>query len=216
MSSYANRVSNNNRSRNTRKFTQQRPQQQRQKFCTFCKKLGKDPHGHFVKECKELQKIKCKNCGKNGHTIRYCPFIEKCQFCERVGHTEKKCFYNPANKIARCPECKAYGHSYDECRYVSKEDKKQVIKKKKDADKKEKQKVIQEQKTRNEFRKKGITDDVCYLKLCKKEFEKNASYIPWIIFCDSDEDDESDFEGGLNEKEQKHLDHIKYQITLLD
>lgn len=216
---------NNNRSQNNRPSSShsnnsnnyqrnQQQQVQRQKFCTFCKKLGKDPNGHFVKECKELQKIKCKNCGKAGHTIRYCPYIEKCKFCDRVGHTQEKCFYNPSNKIDRCSGCKGFGHTYNQCYHVSKEDKENKLKELEKRKMEEEKKVEKEEKIKEDFRKKGITESISYLKMCKKNFETNPNFIPWVIFCDSDDDDYF-FGQGLTEGEQYELEKIKYQVSLL-
>ena len=189
--------------RQQRPRQQQRPQQQK-KFCTFCKKLGKDPHGHFVKECQELQKIKCKHCGKNGHTIRYCPYVEKCKFCDRVGHTEDKCFYNPTNNIQRCSECNGYGHTYEECYHVSKEDKEVVIKER-EVKKEEIKKVEQKNKSvRQLLREAGVTECVRSLSFYRRIWEKEPSHVPWVCLDPS-----------LTPNPKKEIANLKRQVKIL-
>lgn len=193
-------------------------QQPRQKFCSFCKNLNKNPFGHTIKECKELQKIECPNCGKNGHTIKYCPFIEKCTFCEKVGHTQDKCFYNPSNNIPKCLKCKKFGHQILDCYFVSQSEKTEIlttIKNKKDTEEKEKKESEERAK---KFKEKGFTYDESYLRLCQRGFKENSNFKPWLIFLDSDDEDLDDdyFRVGLNEKEQKRLDDIRYQVSLLN
>lgn len=191
--------------------------QPRQKFCSFCKNIGKNPFGHIVRECEELKKIECPNCGKNGHTIKYCPYIEKCEFCQRVGHKQDTCYYNPSNKVSKCRGCKRFGHTFLECYNVSQEDKRnykeQVQKKIND----EKRREEEDKKRLEEFKKKGFTYSKSSLEMYKKGFEQNPNYIPWIIFCDSeDEDDEYEYGKGLTDKEKMRLEKIKYEVSMLE
>lgn len=186
-------------------------QQPARKFCNFCKNLGLNPFGHTLQECKELDKVNCEHCGQKRHTKRYCPNIEKCNFCERIGHNENQCFYNPNNNIPRCQNCKGFGHTYIQCFYVSSYEK-QLYKDKiqKEEDEQNKKKQDEEEKL-NELKKRGITYNKSYLELCKRRFKENINYIPWVIFAD-DEDDEDE----LSDKHFKQLNEIKYQCTLLD
>ena len=191
-------------------------QKPRNKFCTFCSKIGKDPNGHYVKECKELQNIQCKNCQEKGHTLKYCPYIEKCKFCQRVGHTQEKCFYNPKNQIAKCSNCNRFGHKYEECYFVSSEDKKQFIEEKQKRKDEEKQKDEENKKHQEELKAQGITHGESYIRFCKEQFEKDKNFKPWIIYDDSDEDDDWMDRKGLSKTELQRLDQIKIQIELLD
>jgi hypothetical protein len=196
-----------------------RGQGQRQPFCSFCKNIGKNPFGHFVRDCIELQSIVCQHCGKNGHTIKYCSFIEKCKFCERVGHTEDKCFYNPANNIPKCKNCGRFGHKYLDCYSLSKEKKEAYLKQIKKRKEEEEEKNKKEQKILEKYSNKGFTYSITSLKTYKKEFNKNSNYVPWIIFCDSESEEEEDCEllkSGLTKKEEMRLYDIKYQISMLE
>jgi len=171
--------------------------------------------------CKRVSRIKknieCKNCGKTGHTIKYCSFIEKCKFCERVGHTEEKCFYKPANNIPKCSECKRFGHTYIECFHVSSQDKQKYLDDKKKKEEAYQEKLRQEEIIKQKYKEKGFTYDIKYLKFCKEQFERNPNFRPWIIFCEEDSDQEFDYENpGLTEKKQKALDDIKYQTIMLE
>lgn len=204
----------NNQRRQPRQ-NQQQQQQQRAPFCVFCKNVGKNPFGHFVKDCAELRCIECKNCGKNGHTIKYCPYIERCQFCERVGHTEERCFYNPTNKIPKCQGCGKFGHAYENCFHVSTQNKNQY---KENIRKIQEEHKKTEEETRDklqEFMNKGFTYSESYLRTCKKGFEGSSSYIPWVIFCDEESDDES-FGHELTQRELDLLENIKYQVSMLE
>lgn len=195
---------------------QQQMKQKRQDFCSFCKNIGKIPFGHSIKNCQELKTIQCQNCGKNGHTIKYCPFIEKCQFCERVGHSQEKCFYNPSNNIPKCNGCGKFGHKYIDCYFTSQIDRENYLKQIQEKKEQEEQKQKKYNEEIQKFKEKGITIDVEYLHLCKKQFEENPNYKPWIIFCDSEDEEEDDvYRTELTKKEQYKLNEIKFQITLL-
>ena len=195
-------------------------QQNKNKFCTFCSKIGKNPNGHYVKECQELKSIECKNCNEKGHTLKYCPYIEKCKFCQRVGHTDEKCFYNPKNKIPKCSECKRFGHTYEECYYVSSEEKKQFIQEKEKRKEEEKQKDDESKKHQDELREQGITHGENYIRFCKEQFKLDKNFKPWIIYMSDNEEDSDNEEyfnrKGLTKTELRRLDQIKIQIELLD
>lgn len=195
------RVNTNNRRRNHRRHNNT--------FCAFCKGLGKNPFGHTIKNCEELKQISCKNCGKNGHTFKYCPFIEKCKFCKRVGHNEKTCYYNPQNNIQQCSGCKKYGHSYEECYYVSREDKNKFLQEKEERKKKEEeQKKLQQQKI-SEFDKKGFSYDENYLRFCKNTLQSDPDFIPWVIYSDSPVNGDLGLSKKENQEYKKIMDEIK-------
>ncbi|XP_063704211.1 nanos homolog 3-like [Culicoides brevitarsis] len=45
-------------------------------MCQFCKNNGRSARvykSHDKKSCPVLNAYKCPTCGKNGHTVRYCP-----------------------------------------------------------------------------------------------------------------------------------------------
>ena len=199
-----------NRSHNTRHNTRHNTQHhtQQQQFCSFCKNLNKNPFGHTVKFCPELKKINCKFCGKPGHTIKYCAFIERCGFCHRVGHNDKKCFYNPENDIPKCSHCEKFGHKYEECKFVSSKRKKEFIDEKKKLEKElkeqEKKRMEKQYEQTKKFEEKGFTYNIKYLHFCKKMFEKNSNYKPWLIFINE------------GKSAQEMLSEIKYQVKMLE
>lgn len=183
----------------------------RQPFCSFCKNMGKNPLGHCIKKCPELKKIKCPNCGKGGHTIRYCPFIEKCNFCEKVGHTEDRCFFKPKNQIPKCSGCNKFGHLYEDCYYVDQEEKDKIRKERKDLQEKERVEREERNKRDEEFSKKGFTYSEVDLVYYKKQLEENKDYIPWVIY----DDNESCNVLKTTRRERERLDDMKYQISML-
>ena len=198
---------------NNKRRNYQNKQNKQNNFCSFCNKSGKNPFGHTIKNCNELKMVECRNCGKTGHTIRYCPFIEKCKFCERVGHTEEKCFYNPKNKVEKCGKCKKFGHSYIDCYYLSKEERETYIKEKEDKENKEKEKKEKELHKKDNFQKKGFTYDEKYLRNCKEMLEKDPNYIPWVVY---DNNDYNPTNTELTKNEKKTLNDILIQISMLD
>lgn len=177
------------------------------KFCGFCKKIGKNPIGHNSKSCPEILNIKCPHCGKQGHTIRYCPFIEKCKFCKRVGHLAENCYYDPRNQITKCNVCKKYGHKDEECYYASQEQKDQIQKRKQE----EKKRQEEREERSREFASKGYKYTKDTLTFYKTMIESGS--IPWEVY-DSDDEVKS-LTGGLTKREKERLEDIKYEIKKL-
>ena len=67
--------------------------------CQHCQKLKNlypereyNPMDHLKQNCPILAETKCYNCGKPGHTPKYCNLPKtKCLRCGRIGHTTELC-----------------------------------------------------------------------------------------------------------------------------
>ena len=203
---------NNQRNHRRSRHSNNRPNKL---VCSFCKQLKKPCEGHNIRSCPVLADIVCPNCNTKGHTIKYCPdpTLEKCNFCKRVGHLENACHFNPLNKIPQCSNCRKFGHKYEECFYVSGEDKQKY----KDKIQMKKQEEEYKQKLSKEkeeiFKKNGFTYSESSLKFYLEQFELDKNFIPWIIYCNEDEEYDS-MRKGLTKKEQKELDNIKFQVNM--
>ena len=202
----------NKRNNNRRNNNRRNKKRNNKKFCLFCKNLGKDSSLHGIKDCPELLNMQCPHCGKKGHTIKYCPFIEKCKFCEKIGHSEDKCYFNPKNKIPKCNHCKKYGHIITECYYAPSELKEKILKERQDKkEKKEREEDEREERSR-EFQMKGYKYSEETLKFYKVLIDQGQ--IPWEVYDGDDEDCDMSSD-KLSESEQKTFIQIKYEIKKL-
>jgi hypothetical protein len=80
-------------------------------WCSFCKTMA----DHDVSNCPLLAETTCTVCKKVGHTKAKCKvFIAtlKCKECGKNGHSEKTC---PAMAYVRCYMCKEHGHYGNKC-----------------------------------------------------------------------------------------------------